>query len=290
MTLQTSTESEARIESARPARSGAGLARKGREPVLSFLLLLALLGGWHWSTNYLGIPSFILPKPQEVFQWLVRGFSAGFSSPQSYWFHMWVTGREAFFGFVIGSTLGIVIGMALAHWSTAERVLYPYIVAFQSVPKIAIAPLLVVWFGFGIEAKIFTAAILTFFPLLVNSISGYHSVDPDRIDLARSCNASSAQIFWKIILPSSLPFIFAGLHMGVVLAFLGALVGEFVGATAGLGMLLLQYNNNMQVGGVFAILIVLGAIGFSLNLMMRWLENHFCFWARRATGFGKSGD
>lgn len=291
MTLQAPTEVEARLDAPRAAGAAKALvARRSKETMLSLTLFVLLIGGWWGATTFLNIPSFILPKPGEVVEWLWRGFTAPITSPQSYWYHMWVTGREAFLGFVFGCTAGIVIGMALAHWSTAERVLYPYIVAFQSVPKIAIAPLLVVWFGFGIEAKIVIAAILTFFPLLVNSITGYHSVDPDRIDLARSCNASSAQIFWKIILPSSLPFIFAGLHMAVVLAFLGALVGEFVGATAGLGMLLLQYNNNMQVGGVFAILIVLGVIGFSLNLMMRALESYFCFWARRATSFGHSGE
>jgi NitT/TauT family transport system permease protein len=117
-------------------------------------------------------------------------------------------------------------------------------------------------------------------------MAGYHSVDPDRIDLARVCAASNRQIFWKIILPSSMPFIFAGLHMAVVLAMLGAIVGEFVGATSGLGMLLLQFNNNLQVGGVFAILVVLGAVAFCLTILMQHAERHFCFWSRREKNFG----
>lgn len=276
-----------------PARAAA--PRRGRffsrgriEPVLSVLLLIALLGLWYYASAVMRVPAFILPPLGDVASWLTRGFTAPIGSPLSLWFHMWVTAKEALFGFVIGSTVGIVLGMALAHWALAGRVLYPYIVAFQSLPKIAVAPLLVVWFGFGMEAKVVIASVLTFFPLLVNSITGYHSVDPDRIDLARSCNASGAQIFWKIILPSSLPYIFAGLHMAGVLAFLGALVGEFVGATAGLGMLLLQFNNNMQVGGVFAVLLVLGVIGFMLNILMRALENYFCFWARRPNSFNQS--
>lgn len=258
------------------------------EPFMSFGLLVLIVATWWAGTTFSHIPEFVLPKPLTVVNWLIQGFSIAPSSPASLWYHLSVTAYEAFLGFAIGATLGIVLGMALAHWSTAEKIFYPYIVAFQSLPKIAIAPLLVVWFGFGIEAKIIIVVILTFFPLLVNSITGYHSVDPDRIDLARACNASNAQIFWKIILPSALPYIFAGLHMAVVLAFLGALVGEFVGAQAGLGMLLLQYNNNMQVGGVFAILLVLGFIGFALNMLMRVLEGYFCFWARRAKDFGKS--
>lgn len=272
-----------------PRKAARARGRIRPETLLSLGLLILILAAWWTSTAFFGIPEFVLPKPRSVIVWLIEGFSTPPTNPASLWSHLAVTAYEAFLGFAIGSVLGIVIGMALAHWSIAEKVLYPYIVAFQSLPKIAIAPLLVVWFGFGIEAKIVIVVILTFFPLLVNSITGYHAVDPDRIDLARACSATSAQIFWKIILPSALPFIFAGLHMAVVLSFLGALVGEFVGAQAGLGMLLLQYNNNMQVGGVFAILFILGVIGFLLNMIMRGLEGYFCFWARRTKDFGRAG-
>ncbi|SFU22376.1 ABC transporter permease [Mesorhizobium sp. YR577] len=252
------------------------------ERLLTFAVLIGLLLAWQATTTWGGVPEFVLPQPMSVLNWLIVGFSYPPTNPASLWYHLGITAYEAFLGFAIGTTLGIILGMTLARYRMAERVFYPFIVAFQSLPKIAIAPLLVVWFGFGLEPKIIIVVVLTFFPLLVNSITGYHSVDPDRINLARACNASGAQIFWKIILPSALPYIFAGLHMAVVLCFLGALVGEFVGAQAGLGMLLLQYNNNMQVAGVFAILIVLGVIGFALNMLMRALENYFCFWARRS--------
>lgn len=222
----------------------------------------------------------------EVLRWLVRGFSEPYSSPGSYWPHLVVTLMESLIGFVGGVVVGVLCGFGLAHWPTAERVFYPYIQAFNALPKIAIAPLMVVWLGFGYEPKIWMAGILVFFPMMVNSMAGYHSVEPDRIDLARACSATRGQIFWKIIVPSSLPFIFAGLHMATVLAVLGAIVGEFVGATSGLGMLLLQYNNNMQMGGVFAILFVLGSIGYVLNILMQWLEAKYCFWARRQKNFG----
>jgi NitT/TauT family transport system permease protein len=270
---------------ARPAARPIARLRRLREPALSFGLLAALLGLWWLATARLGVQPFVLPPPADVIGWLVKGFALPYGNPASLWYHTAVTIQEAVAGFVLGATFGIVGGMALAHWTTAERVLSPFIVAFQSLPKIAIAPLLVVWFGFGMEAKVITATIITFFPLLVAAITGYHSVEPDRIDLARSCNATPAQIFWKIILPSSLPFVFAGLHVGVVMAILGAITGEFVGAQAGLGLLLLQYNNDMQVGGVFSILFLLGAFGFVLNFLMRRLEARFCFWARRGKTF-----
>ena len=256
------------------------------EGMVSLLILFLILGSWQASTSLLDIPSFILPSPYEVCQWLYRGFTEPWSSSASFWPHLWITAYESFVGFIGGVILGVACGFSLAHWPRAEKVFYPYIQAFNALPKIAVAPLMVVWLGFGLEPKIWMAGILVFFPMLVNSMAGYHSVDPDRIDLARACSATRLQIFFKIIVPSSLPFIFAGLHMGTVLAVLGAIVGEFVGATQGLGMLLLQYNNNMQVGGVFAILIILGAVGYGLNILMQSLEMKYCFWARRKKNFG----
>lgn len=254
------------------------------ERLVSLGIFVAIMASWYLVTNFGGVPAYIIPPPQAVIQWLVTGFSAPLSSPVSFWYHTFITVQEAFFGFVIGSALGIAGGMALAHWPAAERILYPYVVAFQALPKVAIAPLLVVWFGFGIEAKVLTVVVMTFFPLLVNSIAGYHAVEADRIDLARASNATDLQIFRLIILPSAAPFIFAGLHMAAVISLLGAIVGEFVGARAGLGLLLLQYNNSMQMGGVFAILFVLGVIGYFLNYMMQALENYFCFWVKHQKG------
>jgi NitT/TauT family transport system permease protein len=255
------------------------------ERLISLGILVTILAAWYAVTAAKFVAPYILPPPGEVLAWLIDGFSMPISNEASLWYHLLITAQESFYGFAIGSILGIVVGMALAHWSPAERILYPYVVAFQALPKIAIAPLLVVWCGFGIEAKVITAAFLCFFPLLVNSIAGYHSVEPERIDLLRAANASPLQIFRMVILPSAMPFIFAGLHMSAVISILGAIVGEFVGARAGLGLLLLQYNNSMQMGGVFSILVVLGVVGFVLNSVMKWAEHRICFWSRREKHF-----
>lgn len=245
---------------------------KSRERLMSLAIFLAIMAIWWGTTNLGAVPAYVIPPPQAVAKWLYAGFTVPIGNPVSLWYHTGVTMWEAFLGFVVGSILGIVMGFGLAHWPTAERVLYPYVVAFQALPKVAIAPLLVVWFGFGLDAKVLIVVIMTFFPLLVNSIAGYHAVEPERIELARVCNASELQVFWHIILPSSAPFIFAGLHMAAVISLLAAIVGEFVGAKAGLGLLLLQYNNSMQMGGVFAVLIILGVLGFILNFAMQKLE------------------
>jgi NitT/TauT family transport system permease protein len=262
-----------------PTRNS-GFLRRHSQAFLPLLVLLLLLVAWEGSTHKLGVPDFILPTPEEVWSATVAGFDRGIFSSGSYWYNAGITLWEALLGFVIGSTVGTVLGFALAHWRSLEKVAYPYIVAFQALPKVALAPLLVIWFGFDLEGKVFITSIMTFFPLLVNSMAGYDSVDPDRIDLARSCNASSWQILWKIILPSSLPYLFAGLNVASVLALLGAIVGEFVGARSGLGMLLMQYDQSMEIASVFAVLAILGVIGFAMNHAIRVAERHFCSWAQ----------
>lgn len=251
------------------------------EWVLAPVLFVVLIALWYFITATFDVPQFVLPSPQAVWHSLVTGLSYPLDDRAGYWYHAGVTAYEGLLGFVFGSGAGIVMGMLVAHSRLVERVLYPYIIALQSLPKIAVAPLFIIWFGFGLEPKVLIATIITFFPLLVNTIAGASSVDPDRIDLARACNASKWQIFLKITLPSAMPFIFAGLNMAAVLAILGAIVGEFVGAQAGLGMLILQRNEMLDISGVFALLVILAAMGVSLHLAVRLVERRVCFWAQR---------
>jgi NitT/TauT family transport system permease protein len=199
----------------------------------------------------------------------------------SFWYHAGVTVWEALLGFAIGSALGALLGLVLSHWPILGKSWYPYIVGFQSLPKVALAPLMVVWFGFGIEGKVFITAIITFFPVLVNMMAGYQAVEPERIELARSCNASELHLLTKIIIPSCLPFLFAGLGVASVLSILGAVVGEFVGASAGLGMLLMQYNQAMEIAPMFAVIVLLAVIGFLMNHAVSLIERRYCFWAQR---------
>lgn len=250
--------------------------------ILSPAILIALILVWHFATIQFEIPTFVLPPPLDVWHSLVAGLSTGPFDRGGFLYHAGITFSEALLGFLLGSTVGIVIGFTIASSRLIERVAFPYIVGFQSLPKVALAPLLVIWFGFGVEGKVVITSVITFFPLLINSIAGYQSVDPDRIDLARSCNATRLQILQKIVLPSSLPYIFAGLNIASVLAILGAIVGEFVGAQSGLGMLLLQYNQSLQIAPVFAVLLILALIGYLSNVAIRSIERRLCFWAQRA--------
>jgi NitT/TauT family transport system permease protein len=259
-----------------------GLLRRSPQLTVSPLILMVLLGGWWLACHVLGAPAYIIPSPENVWHALVQGLDRTPWDRGGYWYHGAITVWEALLGFAIGSAAGAILGFVLSHWPLLGRSWYPYIVGFQSLPKVALAPLMVVWFGFGLEGKVFITAIITFFPVLVNTMAGYHSVDPDRIDLARSCNASEWHLLSKIIFPSCLPFLFAGLSVASVLAILGAVVGEFVGAKAGLGMLLLQYDQQMELAPLFAVILLLALVGFLMNHAVTLLERRYCFWAQRA--------
>ena len=265
-----------------PHQTQVGLVRRYPHLTISPAILVALLAAWWFASKMLGLPTYVVPPPEDVFRAAVNGLSRAPWEKASYWYHAGVTVWEALLGFAIGSASGAFLGLALSHWPLLGKSSYPYIVGFQSLPKVALAPLMVVWFGFGIEGKVFITAIITFFPVLVNMMAGYQAVEPERIELARSCNASELHLLTKIIIPSCLPFLFAGLGVASVLSILGAVVGEFVGASAGLGMLLMQYNQAMEISPMFAVIILLAVIGFLMNYAVILIERRYCFWAQRS--------
>jgi NitT/TauT family transport system permease protein len=181
-------------------------------------------------------------------------------------------------GFLASAAVAFVLGTLISQIRLVEVTLFPYVVAIQTLPKIAIAPLILIWFGVGLESKVVIAATVSFFPMLVNTIVGLKSTPQDKIDLMRSLSASRWKIFWYVQLPEALPFIFAGLNIGIVLSVLGAIVAEFVGAKAGLGYLILQMNYNMDIAGMFAALVVLGIMGIVLNSAMTFARRRIVFW------------
>jgi len=263
------------------------LVRRYPQFTISPAILVALVACWWLATDVLGAPAYVMPAPEQVLRALINGLSRAPWDTGGYWYHTGVTVWEALLGLAIGFVLGAVLGFAICHWPILGRSWYPYIVGFQSLPKVALAPLMVVWFGFGLQGKVFITAVITFFPVLVNTMAGYQSVEPERIELARSCNASEWHLLSKIILPSCLPFLFAGLGVASVLAILGAVVGEFVGASAGLGMLLMQYDQQMELAPMFAVILLLAVIGFLMNYVMGMLERRYCFWAQRVNASGR---
>jgi NitT/TauT family transport system permease protein len=283
MTVQAvDSSSSALPDEARPNFRRASVFRRYPQFTISPAIFVALVAAWSLATDVAGVPAYVLPPPEQVLRAMIGGLSRAPWDRTGYWYHAGITAWEALLGFVIGSALGALLGLLLSHWPLLGKSWYPYIIGFQSLPKVALAPLMVVWFGFGIEGKVFITAIITFFPVLVNMMAGYQAVEPERIELARSCNASELHLLTKIVIPSCLPFLFAGLGVASVLAVLGAVVGEFVGASAGLGMLLMQYNQAMEISPMFAVILLLAAIGFLMNYAVTLIERRYCFWAQRS--------
>jgi NitT/TauT family transport system permease protein len=250
-----------------------------RNRLLSVLLLGAVLGLWEAAVRFIGVPSFILPPPSAVAAGLWRGFSSGL-----YFEHIAVTVFEVLVGFALGCGLGFALGVAVALNRYVAYFLYPYIVMFLSMPKVALAPLLVLWFGLGLTSKIVTAALVSFFPLMVNTIVGLNSADRDRIDLIRSLGGTNRQVFTMLRLPSALPFIMAGLEIAITLSLIGTVVTEFLGAEKGLGMLMQSMNFVMDVAGSFSILIVLAMVGLALNRTLLAVRHRVLFWERPGAG------
>jgi NitT/TauT family transport system permease protein len=243
--------------------------RQRPELVLSPLFAIVFFGGWEYACRSLAISELILP----VVAALIAGFRSGLFVDG-----LLTTLSEVILGFVLAAASAFILGTLISQIRLLEAVIYPYIVAVQTLPKVAVAPLILIWVGLGIEGKIFIAATVSFFPMLVNTIVGLRSAPQNEIDLMRSLSAGRWKIFRYVQLPEALPFIFAGLNIGLVLAVLGAIVGEFVGAKGGLGYLIVQMNFNLDVAGIFAALLLLGIMGIALNFLSQFLRRKIVFW------------
>jgi NitT/TauT family transport system permease protein len=237
------------------------------------MLLVAGLALWEAAVRFFAIPVYVLPTPSGIFVALYRGVSSFV-----YLRNLWATVEETLLGFLFGTLLAFLLGTFVALSRRVEYYLYPYIILFQALPKVAMAPLIVVWFGLGLTSKVVNAALIAFFPLMVNTILGLKSAEEDRINLMRSLDASEVQIFWMLRLPGALPFIMAGLEVAMIFALIGAIVAEFVGAQEGLGMLIQSLNFNADVAGVFSVLLILSLLGLLLNQVILLVRRRVLFW------------
>jgi len=244
-----------------------------RKSLLRLCLIVASLLVWEAGVRLFAVPVFILPAPSSIAMALYRGTVSSL-----YIDNLGVTLVETVLGFAAGTSLAFILGVAVALSRRTEYYLYPYIVMFQSLPKVALAPLIIVWFGLGLTSKVINAALIAFFPLMVNTIVGLRSADEDRINLMRSLDASEWQIFWMLRLPSALPFIMAGLQVAMIFSLIGAIVAEFVGATSGLGMLIQSLNFNADIAGVFSIPIILSVLRLVLNQIIVVVRRRVLFW------------
>lgn len=241
--------------------------------VLPPLTFLVLLGAWAAAVPLFDIPAYLLPGPFDVFGRLIE--DAGML-----WRHAQVTLLEIGLGFGLTIVFAIPIGLVIALSKVAQRVLYPPIMLLQLVPKIAIAPLFLVWLGFGLESKVLLTILMTFFPLLLASVSGFSILDDRLLYLTRSMGASTVQTFRYLRFPSALPVIFSGIKTSATIAATAAIVAEFVGANEGLGYVLLRGTSTLDTELIFAVLVLLTLIGVAINYIVELAEWLMTPWQR----------
>jgi ABC-type nitrate/sulfonate/bicarbonate transport system permease component len=245
--------------------------RLARRYSLSFVVFLAVLGFLEWGIPALGIPSYIMPVPSAVFE-------TAFDPESELAYHFGITALEAIGGLVIGSLLAFIFAILFVHIPPLEDALYPWAIALQTVPLVAIAPMLVIWFGNGMLSRVVMSAIFAFFPMLVNSVRGLRQADRATLELLQSYAVSRWQLFWTLRVPNSLPFIFTGLKIASTLAVIGAIVGEFAGANKGLGFVITVSTYYLNTDRTFAAIAFASLMGISLYLLLILLERKLVFW------------
>jgi NitT/TauT family transport system permease protein len=240
---------------------------------LPALVFVALIAAWWAAVAIVRVPAYLLPPPQDVLPRII-------DDRQSFLAHSWVTIQEILLGFALSVVTAIPLGLLIALSLPAKRMLYPLLVFIQLVPKIAVAPLFVVWLGFGLTSKVMLTLLLTFFPLLLASMAGFQILDQRLLYLTRSMGATTWQTFRYLRFPAALPVIFGGLKTSATIAATAAIVAEFVGSNKGLGYILLQGTANLDTTRVFAVLFLLTIIGLALNLIVEVFEYFLAPWMR----------
>jgi len=230
--------------------------------LLSFAIVFV---AWELTVRLFALPEYLLPGPEPVLVALAQNIRT--LAVQSLW-----TAGTVLAGFLVAAAVAIPLAMLIVISPVLERLLYPPMVATQSIPKIALAPLFIVWFGFGVAPKVAVAFLIAFFPIVIDTIVGLRSIDPAMIQLARSMGAPPRRIFLKLRLPHALPMIFGGLKVASALAVVGALTGEFVGSDRGLGYLLVQASGNLNTALLFATLVILSAMAMAFFYLVEMLE------------------
>jgi NitT/TauT family transport system permease protein len=241
-------------------------------------LLVACVAAWWVITAADLVQSYLVPSPGRTLQVMVdkRGYIGH---------HGWVTTYETLLGFAIAVVAGVFVAVIMVYSTSTEKTLYPILLFAQVVPKVAIAPLLVVWLGFGLAPKVVVAVLISFFPVVISMVTGLKAVDPEMIQLSATMGAGPLQTFTKIRFPASLPHLFSGLKVAVTLAVTGAVVGEFVGANEGLGYVIQQANGNLDTPMLFSGLLVMSLIGVVLFVLVELAERLLLPWhaSRRGT-------
>jgi NitT/TauT family transport system permease protein len=246
------------------------------ERLSPWLFTIALFVVWELACRIFNIDKFILPAPSETFLAMVQHWRALLR-------HSFVTLWTTMAGFALAVAFGVILGLIVGWSRTIYRGLYPVMVGFNSVPKVAIVPILVVWFGIGEVPAILTAFLISFFPIVVNVATGLATMEPELEDVLRALGARKLDIMLKVGIPRTQPYLFGSLKVAITLAFVGAVVSETIAANAGLGFLMVQAGSNFQMPLVFAGLIGLAIEGIAMYAVFAYVEVYFTGWAFRSS-------
>jgi ABC-type nitrate/sulfonate/bicarbonate transport system permease component len=257
----------------RPQNGGGRLRGALTDIAAPAALLLLMFVGWEVAVSVLAVPAFILPRPSAIVAEI-------FGDWDLYQDNLIFTLQNVLIGFAVAFVVAMVLGFIVAHSKIANRTLYPILVASQTVPVIAIAPIFIIWFGYGIMPKIVTTALICFFPLTVNTIAGYMSVDPDQRTLFKAYNAGPWHTFGKLTFPAALPYIMSGLKISVTLSVIGGVIGEWIGSEKGLGYLIIQSSAQIMTVRVFAAVALLAMMGIVLFILASLVERLVMPWKR----------
>jgi NitT/TauT family transport system permease protein len=234
-------------------------------------LFVGVVVAWEAVSRIFALPEFVLPPPSAIVRVLVaRQAELGYAA--------WVTAQEVVGGFLLSGAIGAAVALVIARFATFGRALYPLVVLFQNVPKVALAPLFILWFGFDLAPKVVLIVVIAFFPVAINMLVGLQTVDSNLIALMRSVGARRNEILWRIQIPNSLPYLMAGLKVAITLAVIGAIVGEFAGAQAGLGYMIQFASTQMQTSLVFAALVEVSVLGMLFYYAIEWIEHRYIDW------------
>lgn len=251
------------------------MAKKSTQRIIDWsipvVFITAIFAVWEFVVRIFAIPEYLLPAPSVIVVDLAQNFN-------SLIYHAGITLTEAFLGFVIANLLGVLVAIAFSRSKTLEKGLYPFAIALKTTPIIAMAPLLILWFGNGIASKVVAAAFVSFFPAIVNTTKGLRSIDVEALDLFKSISASKWQIFSKLRFPTALPYIFSALKISTSLAIIGAIVGEFVGSNQGIGFIILVSSYHLEIVRMFSAVIVAALTGIVFFGIISFLEKRIVFW------------
>jgi NitT/TauT family transport system permease protein len=258
------------------APRGPWVETKTAKVLLPTLAITGFIILWEISVRSGLVNGTVVPPASDVGISLVR-----LSQESFFWGATWITVQETLYGFALGTTVAWLLGTAIGISRAFSLAFYPLVVAFQIMPRVALAPVFLTWFGFGLTSKVVMAAVICFFPVLIGVIVGLNNVDKDALTLMRSFGASKWDTYRRLSLPSSLPVIFAGIKTAMTLALIGAIVAEFVGASVGMGVLVKTFNFTLQVADGFAVIVALSAVGLALYAFTEYVEHKLVFWRGR---------